>query len=563
MANYRLIQRKDTEANWSAVVPAEGEIAFVDSGANAGRFKIGDGSTTYAGLDYATPETPNPAGGQDNFLPIAGPTATGTAEAETLAVTSSAGLAVDDPANVAATITADQFQEGSLLTVKSDAGDILLDIDNIGNAVIDPGHVTIGDPLAARVEIGPASGSQDGTIKAVGAKVLAVAVDVPNADGTYLAAGHVDDDARFIPVANVGQSGAAVQALDAEKVQVTDIGGGVYQFRESSSSSSSRVDCGVIPVVSGIGGTYEVELTTIFPSVSNIAGQPGGNGMTTDIGFFVRAASDYTSCIMLQQTFQSGSSARWALRSLVNGTTTTIIESATIDTTTLGISYPITSATWTIAVAGDTMTVYVQAAGMASRAQILTGTVTALSGQTGVGFGIEGTAAVGEYVTQFVVRTATSGSLNRDVFGIIPANIGSVLSTLLLNSASAEVFEALGDGRVLKTGTHASNDDLLNRTELDARYITNAFRPQRSDANALGYVQSYFGVGGGISVTMPSNGTHILVFWQWTYGGNGRNLVPTSSDGSGVVAVTGSPGSYSLVSLDPNQVWTAFSIKVA
>jgi hypothetical protein len=322
MANHRLIQRKDTEANWSAVVPAEGEIAFVDSGANAGRFKIGDGSTTYAGLGYATPETPNPAGGQDNFLPIAGPTATGTAEAETLAVTSSAGLAVDDPANVAATITADQFQEGSLLTVKSDAGDSLLDIDNIGNAVVDPGHVTIGDPLAARVEIGPASGSQDGTIKAVGAN-------------------------------------------------------------------------------------------------------------------------------------------------------------------------------------------------------------------------------------------------NQDVFGIIPANIGSVLSTLLLNSASVEVFEALGDGRVLKTGTHASNDDLLNRTELDARYITNVFRPQRSDPNALGYVESYFGVGGGIGVTMPSNGTHILVFWQWTYGGNGRNLLPTSSDGSGVVAVTGSPGSYSLVSLDPNQVWTAFSIKVA
>jgi len=545
MANHRLIQRKDTEANWSAVIPAEGEIAFVDSGANAGRFKIGDGTTTYAGLDYAAPETPNPTGGQDNFLPIAGPTATGTAEAETLAVTSSAGLAVDDPANVGATITADQFQEGSLLTVKSDAGDSLLDIDNIGNAVVDPGHVTIGDPLAARVEIGPASGSQDGTIKAVGAKVLAVAVDVPNADGTYSAAGHVDDDARFIPVANVGKSSAAVQALDSQKVRVIDLGGGVYDFRESSSSSSTRTDCGVIPLVSGLGNTYEVELTTVFPSASNIGGRPGGSGIDISIGFFVRASSDYKSCIALEQTFQSGTNVRWALRSYVSGVKTTIIESATIDTTALGISYPITSATWTIAVAGDTMTVYLQAAGMASRAQILTGTVAALSGQTGVGFGIEGTAAVGEYVTQFVVRTTTSGAPNRDVFGIIPANIGSSLAALLLNSASSGVFQATGNGRVLKTAAEASANDLLSRSEMDARFSggTNSWIPTVGNGpgtNAVyGQVKAFAG-GPDPKPTffdLGNSGTWVYFVWSWSSDNDREFVAPPVQTGTGTQTV--------------------------
>lgn len=117
MANYRLIQRQDTEANWAAVVPAEGEFAYVSTLANAGRYKIGDGTDDYSTLPYAAPVTPNPAGGQENFLPIDGPTATGTATCPTLAVTSEAGLTVADPAVVPLTISGIAEQAGDLLSI--------------------------------------------------------------------------------------------------------------------------------------------------------------------------------------------------------------------------------------------------------------------------------------------------------------------------------------------------------------------------------------------------------------------------------------------------------------
>lgn len=48
--------RRDTAANWAGKTLADGEIGFVNSGTDKGKFKIGDGSTTWASLPYANPD---------------------------------------------------------------------------------------------------------------------------------------------------------------------------------------------------------------------------------------------------------------------------------------------------------------------------------------------------------------------------------------------------------------------------------------------------------------------------------------------------------------------------
>lgn len=48
--------RRDTAANWSGKTLADGEIGFVNSGTDKGKFKIGDGTTTWTGLPWANPD---------------------------------------------------------------------------------------------------------------------------------------------------------------------------------------------------------------------------------------------------------------------------------------------------------------------------------------------------------------------------------------------------------------------------------------------------------------------------------------------------------------------------
>ena len=45
--------RRDTEANWAGKTLADGEIGYVNSGTNAGKFKIGDGSSVWGSLPFA------------------------------------------------------------------------------------------------------------------------------------------------------------------------------------------------------------------------------------------------------------------------------------------------------------------------------------------------------------------------------------------------------------------------------------------------------------------------------------------------------------------------------
>jgi len=49
----RIYHRRDTEANWAGKVLGDGEIGYVNSGTNKGKFKIGDGTTTWASLSFA------------------------------------------------------------------------------------------------------------------------------------------------------------------------------------------------------------------------------------------------------------------------------------------------------------------------------------------------------------------------------------------------------------------------------------------------------------------------------------------------------------------------------
>ena len=49
----RILLRQDTVANWTGKTLADGEIGYVNFGTDKGKFKIGDGATTWASLPYA------------------------------------------------------------------------------------------------------------------------------------------------------------------------------------------------------------------------------------------------------------------------------------------------------------------------------------------------------------------------------------------------------------------------------------------------------------------------------------------------------------------------------
>ncbi len=49
----RILLRQDTVTNWTGKTLANGEIGYVNSGTDKGKFKIGDGTTTWASLPYA------------------------------------------------------------------------------------------------------------------------------------------------------------------------------------------------------------------------------------------------------------------------------------------------------------------------------------------------------------------------------------------------------------------------------------------------------------------------------------------------------------------------------
>jgi hypothetical protein len=174
----RQLQRRDTTSDWAAENPVlgSGEIGYVTGGTDAGRFKIGDGTTTWSLLPFASPITPNPSGGAENFAPIADPTLTGTTTVETLSVTSLATFAVDDPANVAVTITADPAQTADLLLIESSSNAELFSVDASGNVAIPSSTLTVGDTGAEHVVI---DGS-DGTILAQKAANDYVQIDPDN-----------------------------------------------------------------------------------------------------------------------------------------------------------------------------------------------------------------------------------------------------------------------------------------------------------------------------------------------------------------------------------------------
>jgi len=51
----QILVRRDTTTNWSGKTLADGEIGYVNSGTDKGKFKIGDGSTVWGSLPYANP----------------------------------------------------------------------------------------------------------------------------------------------------------------------------------------------------------------------------------------------------------------------------------------------------------------------------------------------------------------------------------------------------------------------------------------------------------------------------------------------------------------------------
>lgn len=78
--NTQIQVRRDTEANWAGKTLASGEIGYVTSGTNAGKFKIGDGSTVWGSLPFAPSGTSDTtakitANGVSRTVFVTGPTA--------------------------------------------------------------------------------------------------------------------------------------------------------------------------------------------------------------------------------------------------------------------------------------------------------------------------------------------------------------------------------------------------------------------------------------------------------------------------------------------------------
>lgn len=69
--NIRLRNKYDTEANWNASNPVLllGECAFTSDGNNKGRYKVGDGSTQWKNLEYATVPWSDVVGKPSTFTP--------------------------------------------------------------------------------------------------------------------------------------------------------------------------------------------------------------------------------------------------------------------------------------------------------------------------------------------------------------------------------------------------------------------------------------------------------------------------------------------------------------
>lgn len=69
--NIRLRNKYDTEANWNASNPVLllGECAFTSDGNNKGRYKVGDGSTQWKNLEYATVPWSDVVGKPSTFAP--------------------------------------------------------------------------------------------------------------------------------------------------------------------------------------------------------------------------------------------------------------------------------------------------------------------------------------------------------------------------------------------------------------------------------------------------------------------------------------------------------------
>ena len=73
LTNKKIMNRADTAANWTTHNPTlnAGEIGFES---NTGKFKIGDGSSTWTGLDYASSVLPSQTGNSGKYLTTNGTT---------------------------------------------------------------------------------------------------------------------------------------------------------------------------------------------------------------------------------------------------------------------------------------------------------------------------------------------------------------------------------------------------------------------------------------------------------------------------------------------------------
>lgn len=298
-------QRRDTEAQWSAANPvlAPGEIGVQTDGDDAGRYKIGDGTTAWDALPWAAPRTENPTGGDSNYAPITDPTLEGTTTIETLDVTdSSEALRVAPTTDeTALEVEVPNTQTASAVSVvQTNDPDIqILDIAPDGTTTLDgsaavSGDVVVGDDAADHTTISGASvtvtpdTAEDDAVVLDGTKVgtaVDAAIGVKD-NGNWVA--RVLGNGRILKTGPQGSTSDVLNRSEGDARWLRAIAGNV--------TAVSNLNGDRLTIPTGTWLVFWASFTAGNSVISNVgvAQRSGGNytpdsGATGVVGYLVRA----------------------------------------------------------------------------------------------------------------------------------------------------------------------------------------------------------------------------------------------------------------------------------
>lgn len=290
-------------------------------------------------------------------------------------------------------------------------------------------------------------------------------LDLPNGDGVYVGGDTIDTDPRITTVSDPGESGATEQLFSTRWLR---LGGNVpdLYFREASSSSNFRTDAAVVEALAGLGTAYEMSVTFTNTSGANNFQSIGSLGLQVAMGFAVRVSSDYTDLLELGafSIGGGGTSTRYALFGRTNGSQTTEVTGPAFDQFSLGVNFPITDITFTIQANGDDFKAFVFADGMSERFEILSGSTSLHNTNTGIVWGIEGSADFTERISRVLVTGAPPAPFGRRTVYVIPqTGSNAYIGNLSDDSTRSLTPITSGSGTFLAKSGNIASMSLFNK----------------------------------------------------------------------------------------------------